>query len=145
MSKPAVLFLCTNNAVRSQMAEALLKRKAADHFDAYSAGTEPKENIHPLTLRVMSEVGIDLTGQRPKALSEYLGRLPVRVAISVCPRAEDKCPTLWPGALARLEWPFEDPAACEGDEDVRIAKFRTVRDQIDEKITTWLTELIARG
>jgi|GEM_PF-157731 len=140
MSKPAVLFLCTNNAVRSQMAEGLLKKKAAEHFDAYSAGTEPKE-IHPLTIQVMSEVGIDLSGQRPKDLRQYLGKLPVRVAIFVCQKAEEKCPTVWPGALTRLEWPFEDPAACQGGEEERIAKFRFVRDQIDHKIATWLTEL----
>ncbi len=145
MNKPAILFLCTNNAVRSQMAEAFLKKRAADHFDAYSAGTEPKENIHPLTVQVMNEVGIDMSGQRPKGLYEYLGRLPVRVAISVCPRAEEKCPTTWPGALARLEWPFDDPDNCDGSDEERIARFRAVRDQIDGKISTWLQELASRG
>jgi len=143
MGKPVVLFLCTNNVARSQMAEAILRKKAADHFDAYSAGTEPKESIDPMAVQVMKEVGIDLTGQRPKSLYEYLGRLPVRVAIFVCPKAEGKCPTMWPGALSRLEWPLDDPAACEGSEEERLAKFRAVRDQIDEKITTWLTELAA--
>lgn len=143
MSKPAVLFLCTNNAARSQMAEALLRTKAAEAFDVYSAGTDPKPAIDPLTVRVMREVGIDVSGQHPKGLLEYLGRLPVRVAISVCPRAEDKCPTLWPGALARLEWPFEDPAACAGSDEERLEKFRAVRDQIDRKITDWLTQLTA--
>lgn len=141
MGKLAVLFLCTHNAARSQMAEAILKKRAAEHFDAYSAGSEPTESIHPLTLRVMSEVGIDLSGQKPKHLSQFLGRLPVRVAISVCPKAEDKCPTSWPGTLSQLEWPVEDPTVCEGTEDERLARFRSVRDQIDEKITTWLTEL----
>jgi len=140
MDKPAVLFLCTNNAVRSQMAEALLKKKGADKFDAYSAGTEPKE-IHPLTIKVMSEVGIDLSAQHPKALREFLGRLAVQYAVFVCPKAEEKCPTLWPGALNRLEWPFDDPSAFVGTEEERIAKFRSVRDQIDLKITTWLAQL----
>lgn len=130
-----VLFLCTHNAARSQMAEALLRTKASESFDVYSAGTDPKAAIDPLTVRVMSEVGIDLSGQRPKGLLEYLGRLPVRVAISVCPKAEDKCPTLWPGALARL--------ACQGNADERQEKFRAVRDQIDQKITGWLTGLTA--
>jgi arsenate reductase len=122
------------------MAEAFLRKKAAEHFDAYSAGTEPKE-IHPLTVRVMNEVGIDLSGQQPKDLRQYLGKLPVRVAIFVCQRAEEKCPILWPGALSRMEWPFEDPAACDGTEEDRLAKFRSVRDQIDQKLTTWLAEL----
>jgi arsenate reductase len=144
VSKPAVLFLCTNNAARSQMAEGLLRKKAAEHFDAYSAGTEPKE-IHPLAIKVMSEVGIDLSGQQSKDLRTFLGRLPVRVAIFVCQKAEVKCPAIWPGALARMEWPLEDPAAVEGNEDERIAKFRSIRDQIDQKITTWLAELSTVG
>jgi arsenate reductase (thioredoxin) len=141
MTKPTVLFLCTNNAVRSQMAEAFLKKRAADHFDAYSAGTQPLPSVHPLTIRVMSEVGIDLSQQRPKGLYEYLGRLPVRVAIFVCPKSEDKCPIMWPGALARLEWPFDDPAAQQGAEEEKLARFRAVRDQIDSRVTTWLTQL----
>jgi arsenate reductase len=144
VSKPAVLFLCTNNAVRSQMAEALLNKKAAGQFEAHSAGTEPKE-IHPLTIRVMSEVGINLSGHRPKDLRQYLGKLAVCYAIFLCPRAEDKCPVIWPGALNRLEWPFEDPATQDGTEDERIAKFRSVRDRIDERITAWLKELSVSG
>jgi arsenate reductase len=140
MNKPAVLFLCTNNAVRSQMAEAFLKKRAAEQFDAYSAGTEPKE-IHPLTIRVMNEVGIDLSGQRPKDLRQFLGRLAVRYAVFVCKKAEEKCPTIWPGALNRIEWPFDDPAACDGSEEEQVKKFREVRDQIDKKIADWLAEL----
>jgi len=139
MSKPAVLFLCTNNAVRSQMAEAILKKKASDRFEAYSAGMEPTE-IHPMTIRVMSEVGIDLSGQRSKNLRQYLGKLTVHVAIFVCPKAEKLCPIMWLGALNRLEWPFEDPAAQVGNEEEQIAKFRSVRDQIDQKITTWIND-----
>jgi arsenate reductase len=140
MSKPAVLFLCTNNAVRSQMAEALLKKKAGEILDAYSAGTEPTE-IHPLTIKVMNEVGIDLTGQRPKALRDFLGRLAVGYVISVCPKAEEKCPMYWPGPVTRLEWAFDDPAEAKGTEEEQIAKFRSVRDEIDQKITSWLNEV----
>src|ERR1043165_3697684 len=139
MSKPVILFLYTNNAVRSQMAEALLRKKAVNLFEPYSAGTDPKE-IHPLTVKVMSEVGIDLTGQHAKSVREFLGRLPVRYAVFVCQRADEKCPTLWPGALNRLEWPFDDPASFEGPEEERVARFRSVRDQIDQKITSWLAE-----
>ncbi len=139
MTRPVVLFLCTNNSARSQMAEAFLKKKAADEFDVYSAGTDPKE-IHPLTHRVMDEIGISLSGQKSKGLRAFLGRLPVRYAIFVC-KVEDNCPTLWPGALERLEWPFEDPAAFEGTKEEKLVKFRSVRDQINEKITTWLEEV----
>jgi arsenate reductase len=144
MTKPAVLFLCTNNAVRSQMAEAIFRRKAADAFDIYSAGSEPRE-IHPLTIRVMNEVGIDVSGQRSKDLRQFLGRLPVHFAIFVCQQAEDSCPINWPGALQRLKWPFEDPAACDGTEQQRIAKFRSVRDQIRAKIDAWMTDLALPG
>jgi arsenate reductase len=122
------------------MAEALLKKRAGDIFDAYSAGTEPTE-IHPLTIKVMSEVGIDVSGQHPKPLRDFLGRLPVRYVVFVCPKAENKCPIFWPGAVKRLEWAFEDPAETKGTEEERIATFRSVRDQIDQKITGWLKEL----
>jgi len=101
-------------------------KRAGDQFDAYSAGTLPQASIHPLAIRIMSEVGIDLSHQRPKGLYEYLGRLLVRVAIFVWPKSEDKCPFLWPDALARLEWPFEDPAAQEGTEEDLLVKFRSV-------------------
>lgn len=140
MNRPVVLFLCTNNAVRSQMAEAFLKKKAAEQFDAYSAGTEPKE-IHPLTIRVMSEVGIDLGDHQSKHVRQFLGRLSVRIAVFVCPRAEEKCPIVWPGALARLEWPFDDPAAHQGSEEERLQKFREVRDQIEQRISEWLAQV----
>jgi arsenate reductase len=140
MNKSAVLFLCTNNAARSQMAEAFLKKRAAAQFDAYSAGTEPRE-IHPLTIRVMNEIGIDLNGHQSKHLRLFLGKLGVRFAIFVCQKAEEKCPSTWPGALNRIEWPIDDPAACEGPDEERVKKFREVRDQIDLKIADWLTEL----
>ena len=143
MDKPVVLFLCTNNAARSQMAEALLKKRAAERFDAYSAGTEPKD-IHPLTIRVMNEIGIDLSGRQAKHLRLFLGRLAVRYAIFVCRRAEEKYPITWPGALNRLEWPIEDPAAQEGSDEECLQKFREVRDQIDKRIADWLADLSIR-
>jgi arsenate reductase len=124
------------------MAEAFLKRRAAELFDAYSAGAKPTE-IHPLTIRVMNEIGIELNGQHSKHLRQFLGKLPVRIAVFVCPRAEEKCPIVWPGALARLDWPFEDPAAHQGPDEERLQKFREVRDQIDRKVADWLRELSA--
>jgi arsenate reductase len=140
MRKPAVLFLCTNNAVRSQMAEALFKMRTGGKFEAYSAGTEPKE-IHPLTIRVMDEVGVDLSDKHAKGLRELLGHLPVEYAVFVCQSAEEKCPVNWPGAIHRLEWPFEDPAAYQGSEDERLAKFRSVRNQIAATVDRWVDEL----
>lgn len=137
--KPAVLFLCTGNSARSQMAEGLLRKEAGDTFDVYSAGTNPK-GLHPLTIRVMNEMGIDVSGHRSKHLSEYLGVLNVRYLIIVCDQANNECPTTWPGALSRLVWLFEDPAAATGSEETRLAKFREVRDAIQAKIRAWLHE-----
>jgi arsenate reductase len=140
MDKPVVLFLCTGNSARSQMAEALLKKHAGDHFDVYSAGTEPKL-VHPLTVEVLKEVGIDWSQARSKPFQQYLGRLPVRYVIIVCSEADRTCPTIWPGVYQRLFWPFDDPARAEGSIEERRAKFRAVRDQIEERIVTWTREL----
>jgi arsenate reductase len=140
--KPVVMFLCTENAARSQMAEAFLKKYASDAFDVFSAGMEATE-IHPLTVQVMNESGIDISRQRAKSLKYFLGKLPVRLAITVCAPVEINCPTTWPGALSCLVWPFENPAAYIGSEDERIAKFRKIRDQIDGKIKSWLKEMAA--
>jgi arsenate reductase len=138
--KPVVLFLCVGNSARSQMAEAFLRKHAGQYFEVHSAGLRPRE-IHPLTVRVMSEAGIDISGQQSKPVSQFLGRLTVHVAISVCAAAEDDCPTQWPWAFARLSWPFPDPVACAGTEEERLAAFRTVRDQVDQKIRDWLAEI----
>lgn len=137
MTKLAVLFLCTGNSARSQMAEALLRKHAGDRFAVYSAGTEPK-GINPLTVRVMDEIGISLEDHRSKPLTEYLGKVRIHYAITVCENAEQSCPSVWPFCQQRLFWPFDDPAACEGPDEERLAKFREVRDQIETKIKTWL-------
>lgn len=141
MGKPAVLFLCTGNSARSQMAEAFLKKYGSEYFEAYSAGTDPK-GLNPLTVRVMGEVGIDMQDHRSKHLREYLGRLPVRVLVIVCTDADKSCPTIWPGVLTRLVWAFDDPAACDGTEDERLATFREIRDQIQEKVKGWLAAVM---
>jgi arsenate reductase len=137
--KPVVLFLCTRNSARSQMAEALLKRYAGDQFEVYSAGLNPK-GVHPLATKVMSEAGIDISGYQSKGLRQFLGNLPVSVAITVCASVEEDCPTHWPGAHSRLLWPFDDPVAFPGTEEERLAKFRVVRDQVDQQIKHWLRE-----
>ena len=138
MDKPRVLFLCTGNSCRSQMAEAFLRKYAGDQFEIFSAGLEPKP-IHPLAIRVMNEVGIDMSGQYSKLLAQYLGKIHFSYLITVCSNAEEKCP-IFPGMGQRLHWPFDDPAAFMGTEAEKLAKFRQVRDQIDEKIKTWLEE-----
>jgi arsenate reductase len=89
----------------------------------------------------MSEVGIDISDQYSKDLRRFLGKLPVRVAISVCAAVEADCPTNWPSALSLLSWPLEDPAACAGSEEERVATFRSVRDKLDRQIRSWLSEV----
>jgi arsenate reductase len=139
MQRPIVLFLCSGNSARSQMAEAFLRKYAGDRFDVHSAGLQPRE-IHPVSVQVMNEVGISLEGHRPKSLGEYLGKVTVRYAIIVCEQAEKSCPRVWPFSPQRLFWPFDDPAAFAGDDDEQLQKFRLVRDQIRGRILQWLEE-----
>jgi arsenate reductase (thioredoxin) len=138
-SKTRVLFLCTGNSARSQMAEAFLRKHGGDRFEAFSAGIEPKE-IHPLTRRVLAEVGIDMAGQYAKDLSQFMFRMHFGYLITVCDRAEQRCP-IFPGMGVRLHWSFEDPAAATGTDEERLAVFRRVRDQIESRVIAWLQEI----
>ncbi|MCW3984083.1 MAG: arsenate reductase ArsC [Candidatus Bathyarchaeota archaeon] len=138
MNKTKVIFLCTGNSARSQMAEAFLRKYGDEHFEVYSAGFEPKP-IHPLTVKVMNEVGIDMSGHTSKDLKQFLGKTHFGIIITVCSRAEEKCPT-FPGVSTRLHWPFDDPAAASGSQEEQLSKFREVRDQIEAKIKSWLKE-----
>jgi arsenate reductase len=139
-NKPNVLFLCTGNSCRSQMAEGLLRELGGDRFAAHSAGTDPAQRVHPLAVRVMSEKGIDISHSEPKCVGQYLGRLPVRHLVIVCDGANEKCPRVFPGMLNRMFWPFDDPAAFVGPEAATLEKFRTVRDEIEAHIKLWLEE-----
>jgi arsenate reductase len=142
VKKPRVLFLCTHNSARSQMAEAFLRRDGEEHFEAHSAGLEPTE-IHPLTYRVMREVGIDLEaeGHWCKGLiEEYLNKkVHLGYLITVCSNAEAKCP-IYPGVSVREYWGLEDPAAFEGSDEAKLTKFREVRDQIAAKVKAFVAE-----
>lgn len=140
MEKDKILFLCTGNTARSQMAEAFVKKYAGDRFEVYSAGYEPKE-IHPLTYKVMAEKGFDLSGQYSKGVKDFLGKINFRYLIIVCEKAEKTCPKTFPWVLFRLFWPFDDPATTQGTEEEKLAKFREVRDEIDQRIQSWLKEL----
>lgn len=132
-----VLFLCTGNSCRSQMAEAFLRLYGSDQFEAFSAGLQPTE-INPFTYKVMAELGLDLAGQRSKGVDEFLGKELFQYLITVCDDADKNCPTVWPGVSQRLHWSFEDPAKFEGSEEERLAKFRAVRDQIQHRVQEWL-------
>jgi arsenate reductase len=141
MSCGTFLVLCTGNSCRSQMAEAFLRRHLGERMEVASAGTEPAEAVHPLALQVMAEKGLDLKDHRPKHFRELLGRVPVHTIAIVCDRAAESCPTTWPGALRRIQSPFDDPAAVTGSQEERLAAFRTVRDDIEAEVAAWVAEL----
>lgn len=137
MSKERVLFLCTANSARSQMAEAFLRKYGGDQYEAYSAGLQPKE-VNPLTVQVMKEAGIDISTQKSKSVDVYLGKTLFQYLITVCDDAEENCPTTWPGVNRRMYWSFEDPAKLEGTEEEKLAKFREIRHQIETRVKDWL-------
>ncbi|HTW91674.1 MAG TPA: arsenate reductase ArsC [bacterium] len=137
-SKPTVLFLCTTNTCRSQIAEALLRHLARDRFIAVSAGLAPGEVVLPLALQVLHERDIDTTGLRPKHICEFLGIVRIRTAITVCARVAEACPEAWPGALEQIFWPIDNPVVVEGTGDQRLDAFRRTRDTIESKLRDWL-------
>ena len=117
-----------------------MRRLGGNRFEAYSAGTQPAERVHPLAIEVMAEKDIDISGQRPKNVADYLGRLLVRHLIVVCQGANESCPRIFPGMQNRMFWPFDDPAAFEGPPAATLESFRTGRDQIETRIKQWLLE-----
>ncbi len=136
---PRVLFLCTGNSARSQMAEALLRRAAGDRFEVYSAGLNP-QGVNPYTCQVLQEIGIDPSNLWSKPLTLFAKGMAFDYVITLCGDAEEHCP-VFPGATLRMHWPFEDPAAETGDQEAMLARFRRVRDQISARIRAWLEEM----
>lgn len=132
-----VLFLCTGNCCRSQMAEGLLNHLFGDRFEALSAGVKPAGYVHPLAIRTMQAEGIDISRQTSKSIRDFLppqGR-PPDLMISVCSRAERQCP-VFPESVQRLHWPFDDPYHSAGSDTARLVEFTRVRDEIREAIST---------
>ncbi|MEM2869964.1 MAG: arsenate reductase ArsC [Thermoplasmata archaeon] len=129
--RKSVLFICTHNSARSQMAEGLLRALHGDRYEAFSAGTEPAR-VHPLAIRVMAEVGVDISGQRSKSLEEFRGR-EFDWVVTVCDRAHQTCP-FFPGGKIQLHRGFDDPAGAGGSEEERLAAFRRVRDELRDWI-----------
>ena len=129
-----MLFVCTHNSARSQMAEALLRHLAGDRFDAYSAGTEAS-HVRPEAITVMNELDIDISGQQSKTLQRYL---PERwdYVITVCDDANESCP-VFPGMADRSHWSFPDPSKATGTEAERLDVYRNVRNQIAQRIRTF--------
>ncbi len=136
MNKPKVLFLCTGNSARSQMAEGLLRAMAGDHFDVFSAGTEPKGSILPEVEEAMREIGIDISNQWSKSVMEYMGKVNFGYVITVCSDAEENCPAIFLSMGTHAHWPLDDPAKF--DEEQRLASTRSVRYQIELRLRNWL-------
>lgn len=134
-----VLFVCSHNSARSQMAEGWLRHLAGDRFQVASAGVEPG-TLNPLAVEAMREIGIDISAHQAKGICELLGKWPVYTLIVVCDKAAETCPRIWPGSRERLNWSFDDPTAVDGTRDVKLSAFRRVRDEIGERIQSWLAE-----
>jgi arsenate reductase len=127
--KKKVLILCTGNSARSQMAEGLLRHDAGERFEVFSAGTKPSQ-VRPEAVTAMSELGIDISSHRSKSVDEFVGRT-FDYVLTVCDNAKEHCP-IFSGRAVTLHRNFEDPAAVQGSEELRLAAFRRVRDQIRE-------------
>ena len=131
MTKLRVLFVCTHNSARSQMAEGFLREYGGERFDVFSAGTEAAA-VRPEAVKAMAEVGIDISGHESKTVDRYLGESFAWV-ITVCDQAREACP-VFPGAEETAHWGFDDPSAATGDDDARMAVFRRVRDEIARRV-----------
>lgn len=133
--KQRVLFLCTGNSARSQMAEGLLRHLAGERFDVFSAGTHPV-GLNPGAVEAMRELGIDISQHRSKSMGEFVNQ-PFDYVVTVCDRAKDSCP-LWPHAATLIHWSFEDPATTPGTGEERRRSFQKVRDQIRAHIEEFI-------
>lgn len=135
MNKQRVLFLCTHNSARSQMAEGFLRSLAGDRFEVASAGTQATR-VHPLAIRAMAEVGVDIRGHTSKVVDELVAQRWDYV-ITVCDAANEACP-VFPKKSSRLHWSFEDPSRAAASDDQQLDRFRRVRDEIEHRITDWI-------
>jgi len=136
-AKVKVLFLCTGNSARSQMAEGLLRQLAGDRFEPLSAGIEPK-GLNPLAVEAMREIGIDISRQTSKDVKTFLGQA-IPYIVTVCDNARERCP-IFPRTYKFLHWSFDDPAAAKGTDTEKLAVFRRVRNEISRRIES---ELVA--
>jgi arsenate reductase len=134
--KPTVLILCTGNSCRSHLAEGLLRSLAGDLFEVQSAGSKPAGYVHPLAIRAMAEIGIDISAHRSKHMNEFL-QTPIETVITVCGNADQACP-LFPGQVNRHHWPFDDPAHAPGTEAEQLEVFRRVRNEINRTLAAYV-------
>ncbi len=137
MSEPLrVLFVCTGNSARSQMAEGLLRHFGGGRYEVHSAGTNPT-SLRPEAVEVMREAGIDISGQKSKSLEEYIGQ-DFDYVITVCSKAKESCP-VFPGDTDHIAWDFDDPAEVQGSEEKRMHEFRRVRDEIHQRLSLFMS------
>ena len=136
--KKRVLILCTGNSARSQMAEGILRNIAHDQLEIESAGVAPTA-VRREAIEAMKEIGIDISSHRSKSVDEFVNE-PFDYVITVCDNARETCP-IFPGSAERIHWSFDDPAAVQGDEDLRLGEFRRVRDEIHTRLRDWVDEL----
>ncbi len=136
LKRKRILFLCTGNSARSQMAEGLVNHFLGDAWEAVSAGTEPAGYVHPLAVRVMAELGIDISAHRSKSVDEFQ-TTPLDLVVTVCDRAAENCP-LWLGRGRVMHIGFPDPATAAGSEEERLAVFRQIRDDIRRQVCVYL-------
>jgi len=137
MTPPTILILCTGNSCRSHLAEGILRAALGETCLVASAGSNPAGYVHPLAIRAMAEIGIDLSEHRSKHLDEFLNR-EVETVITVCGHADQACP-VFPGQVNRHHWGFEDPAHATGSEEEQMAVFRRVRDEIRRVFEAYAT------
>lgn len=142
MKKPRVLFLCTGNSARSQMAEGLLREMAGERFEVLSAGTNPV-GVNPLAIEAMQEIGIDISKHSSKSVKEFLGQ-PIEYVITVCDRAKESCP-IFPGTYKFLSWSLDDPASATGSHQEKLAVFRRIRDEISRNVESQFAPVAHRG
>ena len=127
-SKPTILILCTGNSCRSHLAEGILRKEAGELVNVQSAGSKPAGFVHPMAIKAMAEIGIDISTHHSKHMNDFLSQ-PVHTVITVCGNADQACPT-FPGQVLRHHWPFDDPAHATGSEEEQMEVFRRVRDEI---------------
>jgi len=137
-TKKRILVLCTGNSARSQMGEGLFRHEGGEGWEIFSAGTKPSV-VRPEAIAVMREIGIDISDHRSKSVDEFTGK-PFDYVVTVCDNARDNCP-VFPGAKQRIHWSLEDPATVEGSEEIRLASFRRIRDQIRDRVKTFFKHL----
>jgi len=141
MKRPTVLIVSTGDSCRSQIAAGFMRQVADDLLDVVTAGTQPAAELHPLAVKIMAEIKVDIAAPKPTAASEYLGKRQFDYLITLTPEAEAQIPPSQSGIGQRLHWPFENPATAEGTEFEKLRSFRQVRNEIAYHVKKWVEKV----